>query len=174
MDAGNSFQFKVIAATGAMGYLIAANLAKKHNLSPMKWVWQKFHAVNGQTIKTFESISEFVRAGNNKVQTMLIIRNVLDSDIIIGNKDLRVLQVIHQQLPRTIFKLQAVKTESLNKIGEQLIREYPNMFTESLPPHPMSKGNHNGNYHDGCWQFIPIQSNRSHLCDGLTDSCQPG
>ena len=77
--------------------------------------------MNGRTIKTFESISEFVRAGNNKVQTMLIIGNVFDSDIIIGNKDLRALQVIPQQLPRTIFKLQPVKTESLNEIGKQLI-----------------------------------------------------
>ena len=133
-----SFDFHAFPDTGSAAKLIAADLAKQHNIMPTQPSRTKYVNVNGDPVPTVGTASVNLSCQSGRhVNTNAVITPVIRNEIIVGQDDLKSLGVISKQFPAPIFMM---SEDRYSAVREKLIKEHPEVITDDLPENSMDTG----------------------------------
>ena len=101
--ANGSFDFPTFPDTGSAATLIAADLARSHNIQTTAPSLTKYVNVSGDPVPTLGTVSIRLQSSNHNADTKAVVTEALKNEIIIGRDDLTKLGVISKQFPSPVY-----------------------------------------------------------------------
>jgi len=134
---GVSFEFLALPDTGCTQSIIAEDVATRNGITPDTGPKIHLYNVNGERFDEAPTATVTMAVGDRRVKTKALISKAITNDVIIGWQELRALEVVAENFPKTVQRAaaRAATHEEFDSTTEGWLRDYPDVFNdEELRP----------------------------------------